>query len=104
MPRGRRDANESEIVDALRAAGCEVIRLEDPDHAGVLDLLVFSITGLKILEVKTTRGRVRKEQAALISRWPDLAVLVRSAAEALTVMGFGTRRIRYEDRHVAQTG
>lgn len=108
MPRGSRDANEREIVDALRLAGCEVIRLEDKDRAGLLDLLVFvprfaQSDRLMLLEVKTETGRVRPEQHELMSRWPSVTAVVRTPLEALGAIGLQAQVIRREARRVAQT-
>lgn len=53
------DANHSEIVKALRAAGRQVIELDGVkhDHPGVPDLLVCWGGGIALLEVKSIRIR-----------------------------------------------
>lgn len=114
MPRGARDANEPDILAALRLAGFEVLQLEDPDHAGVLDLLVIGampcehcdrlIEQARLVEVKTARGKTRPEQAAILARHPVAARLVRSGIQALEAVGRTAERIKRESRIIAQTG
>lgn len=114
MPRGARDANEPECKEALEGAGFEVIQLEDPDKAGVLDLLAIGLMpcdhcGLlveqaRLIEVKTKRGKLRPEQAAMLARHTVAARLARSGLEALEAVGRTATRIKREARNIAQTG
>jgi hypothetical protein len=97
----QRDANEVEIVDALRAVGCTVTRLGD---AGVPDLLVGRDGRTYLLEVKMPmgpRGGVQRHGAkpggrgdltpAQVKWWDawrgERAHVVRSVAEALFAVG-----------------
>ena len=114
MTRGRRDANEGQIVDYLRAAGYTVIRLEDPDHAGLPDTAVLGRMGcphcgqdydqVKLIEIKTARGRVRPEQAALLAAHPMAVQLARDVLDAALIVGSAPpQRIERWARHAAQS-
>ena len=52
----QRDANEQEIVDALRAAGATVVRLE-PSEPGLPDLLIGFQEETFLQEVKNPRAK-----------------------------------------------
>lgn len=78
----RRDANELEIVHALRQVGCRVLRLSG---AGVPDLAVYwpARGGWVLAEIKTQTGRLRPSQR----EWgPEIAIW-RSLDEALGDLG-----------------
>ena len=113
MTRGRRDANEALIVDYLRAAGYTVIRLEDPDHAGLPDTAVVGqmpcphcqhpYDQVKLIEIKTARGRVRPEQAAFLEAHPMAVQLARDVLAAALIVGSAPpQRIERGARHAAQ--
>ena len=116
MPRGRRDDTERAIIEALEAAGCSVLQLEDPDDEGVSDLLVgvpggqtvlggIPFPGVPVLmEVKSARGRLRPGQEEFAARWPTWIPVVRSPEEALAVLGLTAKRIPRAARNVAQAG
>lgn len=73
----RRDANEADIIAALRAAGHLVWQVSG---AGLPDLLVLTAQGRYVpLEVKTAKGRPTRVQAAQANPWP----IVRSVDEAM---------------------
>ena len=81
----RRDENESEIVRLLELVGARVWRLTKP-----FDLLVGFRGRLWLLEVKTEKGKLTREQM----RDYDLATadglpvaIVKTAGEALRVIG-----------------
>ena len=78
----RRDANEKEIVQALRDAGAYVVRLHMP-----VDLLVGYRGTNFLIEVKTEKGRFTKSQRLLLSVWPGQAYVVWTPEEALAVIG-----------------
>ena len=112
--RGRRDANEGPIVDYLRAAGFTVLRLEDPDHAGLPDTAVLGqmpcphcsrrFEQVRLIEIKTARGRVRPEQAALLAAHPMAVQLARDVLDAALIVGSAPpQRIERGSRHVAQS-
>ncbi len=83
----RRDANEADIVDALRAAGCNVERLDQP-----VDLLVGRAGVNYLLEVKdgTRRPSERKltdEQEEFFKVWRGQVLKVESPEDALRAVG-----------------
>lgn len=81
---GKVDANQREIVAALRKAGCRVLSLA-PLGKGCPDLLVDSAQGLMLLEVKTRTGKATADQERFYEAgWP--VFLVRSAADALALV------------------
>lgn len=97
----RRDTNEPEIVEALEGAGATVTRL---DGDGVPDLLVGFRGRSFLIEVKLPlgprggksarreseggRGDLTKAQVTWWDAWTgEPAVVVRSPAEALAVIG-----------------
>lgn len=85
--RGRRDANEPEVVQALRAAGAMVWRIEQRD---LFDLLVGYRGKWHLLEVKTDHGKLEDGQAvfALMADSARLpARVVRDVNEALAAIG-----------------
>lgn len=99
----RRDSNEVEIVEALRARGAVVTLLA---HPGVPDLLVGYRGATELLEVKLPlgpkggksqrreaeggRGDMTADQVAWWDEWRGRpAHVVRSAAEALAAIGAG---------------
>lgn len=88
------DANQPEITEALRSAGCDIILL----HAiggGVPDMLVaapFYPHTLKLLEVKNgalppSARKLTPDQEAFHSKWKGPIYVVKSVDEALDVMG-----------------
>lgn len=74
--RKRRDANEPQIIAALRSIGCQVWQVSG---AGLPDLLVLCRGQYHALEVKTTTGKLTKVQAQQANPWP----IVRSVDEAM---------------------
>ena len=78
----RRDQTEASIVRALRQAGAEVIRLNDP---GVPDLLVLRGRQIYLLEIKTARGHLTPaQQQRALRGWP--VHVVRSVDEAFKAL------------------
>lgn len=80
MPRWakRRDANEPEIVAALRKGGCKVERLDD------YDLHVKRAGKEYRLEVKMPDGKLTKRQQ---ERADNGVIVVRSVTDALRAVG-----------------
>lgn len=76
----RRDANESEIVQALRAAGCDVVRRDDYD----LDVMRAGLNYK--LEVKTQTGALTARQKRLLARGENIQI-VRTVTEAFQAVG-----------------
>ena len=82
--RGRTDANQSDILDALRAVGAEV-RSVAALGSGMGDLLVCFRRRLTLMEVKTVRGQLTPDQVAFHRRWP--VQIVRTVDDALDAIG-----------------
>ena len=86
----KRDANEADVVKALKDAGVQVEVIGFP-----VDLLTWArmfcphckaeIEGGKVLpvEVKTMDGRLTKAQIEFIARWPGAVPVVHGPVEAL---------------------
>ena len=90
----KRDANEAQIVQALRQCGASVIRLSEP---GVPDLLVLFQRRLLLMEIKTARGRATSAQDAKAREgWPS--VTCRSISDALGALEQVSRAMRAEGR------
>jgi hypothetical protein len=81
----RTDANQQEIVDALRGVGAWVFVAHQP-----FDLLVAFRGDLNLLEVKTAKGRLNKKQKRMIEEMKVTGcypLVVRSVDEALGAIG-----------------
>lgn len=87
-----RDANEAEIVDALRTIGCSVVRLSEK---GIPDLLVGFKGNTFLLEVKLPLGakggkshsELTKDQQAFFEQWRGKEpVIVRSINDAFAAI------------------
>ena len=86
MRRARKvDANQREIVAALRAAGCSVEVLSDVGR-GVPDLLVMNgrTLDLYLLEVKLPDEDLNKRQCEWHEAWRFIPGVVSSPEEALS--------------------
>ena len=79
----KRDANEREIIDALLAAGCDVIQCDE------IDLLVGRAGMTFALEVKQPdkRNDLRDTQIRLIRDWRGHYAVVTTPDEALRAVG-----------------
>lgn len=78
------DLNQGEIVDALRAIGCDVIVIGRP-----LDILVGYRKRNFILEIKREGMQNRKDQQAqrdFIRDWKGQARMVTNAEEAIQLV------------------
>lgn len=82
------DRNQSEIVDALRAGGCDVRIIEQP-----VDLLVARAGINFLLEVKVPKskgergGKLTPEQEVFFKEWRGQKAIVRTPEEALRAVG-----------------
>ena len=81
---GKRDGNEAEIVDALRAAGVSVVRIS---QRGVLDLLCAKDNRTVLIEVKNKGGRLTPDEIAFMQAWQGEAFVVFTVDEALAIWG-----------------
>ena len=82
------DANQAEIVAALRGCGVAVVDLSAVGH-GVPDLLAADIAGTFLVEVKTATGRLRDTQRRFADSWPGDLYVIRDVDDAIDV---ATRR------------
>jgi hypothetical protein len=96
MEHGKVDGNQTEIVKALRKAGCLVESIADVGN-GVPDLIVGFMDGLTpclvIMEVKMPNGKLTDKEKAFAVRWAGLKdklyFVVHSPEQALKVIGKG---------------
>lgn len=81
----RRDGNEPQIVAALEAAGCDVLRGQD------VDLIAGRAGSSYLLEVKrpgrATESRIRPIQKRLRESWRGQYAIVTTVDEALRAVG-----------------
>ena len=93
----RIDGNQTEIVQALRAAGATVQSLAAVGH-GCPDLLVGMHGTSYLMEVKDgslapSRRRLTPDEAAWHAMWQGHVAVVESAADALACIGKAPPRI-----------
>jgi hypothetical protein len=82
----RVDANQDEIIAALRAAGAGVLSLAAMG-GGVPDLLVEFRGTLYLLEVKMPREKLTPLQVAWHAAWPGYVKIVYGVNSALRAVG-----------------
>lgn len=84
----RRDLNEPEIVQALEACACDVLRASD------VDLIVGRAGRTFLLEVKRPKraveSRISPIQKRLRSGWRGHYAIVQSVEQALAAVGLHT--------------
>ena len=81
----RSDANQQDIIDALRAIGATDTSLHRVGQ-GVPDL-ICGFRGVNVLlEVKTATGKLTADEAFWIDDWRGQAAIVRNVGEAITVL------------------
>ena len=80
------DANQTEIVDALRRVGASVQPLHMVGQ-GCPDLLVGYFDRNFLLECKVGKGKLTDDQKTWHGDWRGQAFIVRSPEEALAVIG-----------------
>lgn len=81
---GRRDANEPDIIAALRGAGISVMQIS---KGGAVDLVAARPQKTVLLEVKSKGGRLTDAEREFLLSWPGEAYVVFTPAEALAVFG-----------------
>lgn len=86
--RAKVDANQAEVVDALRRAGASVTSLAAIGK-GCPDLLVGFRGRNYLFEVKSAIGRLTPDQEAFALGWQGGYQIVRSVEEALYHVGLG---------------
>lgn len=80
------DANQEEIVKALRQVGAAVQSLAQVGK-GCPDLLVSFRDQMYLLEVKAGKGKLREAQAKWHSEWRAAVFVARSPDDALRAIG-----------------
>jgi len=96
--RGRKDANQQSIVDALIHAHLSVVDLSNvplnlPELSGLPDLLVGGYHQKQekhinvLMEIKTADGKLRPDQENFIQWWRGKVYKVRTPSEALALFG-----------------
>ena len=89
----KRDANEAEIVAALEAAGCSVLRVDPVDL--IVGRRYKDFTGgfgfwrdtNFLLEVKLPGAKLNKRQKALHESWRGQIAVVETVEQALVAVG-----------------
>lgn len=79
----KRDENELEIVNALRAIGASVAHLSSK---GIPDLLVCFRNKLYLMEVKKPKGKLTLDQIKFHENWKGEIHIVRTAHEAIEIL------------------
>jgi len=80
------DANQAEIVAALRAVGASVLVLSRVGQ-GVADLAVGIRGETFFLEVKTDKGKLTPREQEFMEGWRGHYAIVRTPEEALRAIG-----------------
>lgn len=80
----RRDANESEIIEALRAVGATVVQVSE---SGYPDLLVGFAGVNYLIEVKAKKGKLTDDQWTFFKIWGEQCDVARTSEEALKIIG-----------------
>lgn len=80
----KRDGNETEIKNALKAVGASVVTIS---AKGVCDLLVGFRGVNYLLETKNKRGKLTPDQETFFEGWQGQAAVVRTVEDALVAIG-----------------
>ena len=80
------DGNQTDIMQALRAAGFYVFDCSRMGR-GFPDLLVNSFARVVLMEIKTADGRLTPAEAKFHGEYAGELYIVRSVEEALRAMG-----------------
>jgi hypothetical protein len=83
------DANQQDIVDALRRVGAKVYDASRVGE-GFPDLIIGFRQCLFLLEVKTSSGRLTKDQKKFHAEWDSYIHIVHTVEEALRVIGLNS--------------
>ncbi len=99
MSAARTDANQADIVRALRAAGCSVEVLDPRGRGGLPDLLVGFRGVNLLLEVKAKGGKLSPAQETWHQLWRgEKPKVVETEMEALVAVGIAVRLARRDGR------
>ncbi len=80
------DANQAEIVAALRAVGVSVQSLATIGK-GCPDLLAARGADTWVIEVKGPKGKLTPDQIEFLKNWRGVVHIVRTVDEALSIVG-----------------
>jgi Holliday junction resolvase len=83
---GKVDANQGQIVDALRAIGVSVQSLASIGK-GCPDLIAAKGDKCWVIEVKGEKGRLTPDQEKWIGNWRGVVHIIRTVDEALKLVG-----------------
>jgi Holliday junction resolvase len=85
--RNKPDANQRDIVDALEKVGAKVYDASQAG-SGFPDLLVGYRSCLYLLEIKTGKSKLNKQQLKFHNEWQGFDIyVVRSPMQALEAIG-----------------
>ena len=77
--KNKRDANEPEIIDAFKAHGFDVVRVDEPT-----DLILGYAGSTFLVEVKNgEKAPLTKAQVEFFGKWRGQSAIVRSVDEAI---------------------
>ena len=80
------DANQADIVEALRGAGVSVQSTASIGK-GFPDLIAARGKTTWTIEVKGPKGKLTPDQVKFIGEWKGVVHIIRSKDEALTLVG-----------------
>jgi Holliday junction resolvase len=80
------DANQGEIVSALRKVGVSVQSLATIGK-GCPDLIAAKTPDMWLIEIKGAKGKLTPDQVEWIHGWRGVVHIVRSVDEALELVG-----------------
>lgn len=86
----RRDGNEAEIIEALRAVGATVVQLSDTGYPDLLVGYADPETGEQcnyLIEVKAENGKLTPPQFEFFETWEGQCDVARTVQEALKIIG-----------------
>ena len=87
MKHGRRDANQQEIVEALRKIGATVIDLADVGK-DCPDILAGYQDKNFLIEIKIPTGKLTPGQAEFLIYWRGQVGIAKSIQDAFRIIGF----------------
>jgi Holliday junction resolvase len=81
----RRDLNEREVIEALKAVGASVVQISE---TGAPDLLIGFRQQTFLAEVKSPKGKLTDDQLKWHKAWEGRQVsVIRTVEEALQLIG-----------------
>lgn len=88
--RARKDLNHKEIREGLEQVGFLVI--DSSNLGGFVDLVIKHPArpeiGVKLLEIKSKRGKLSEDQRKLKEEWQESIIETRDILDVLAVFGF----------------